>query len=160
MNNSRIVKLPRMKNDEIEEVLGSQNLCRIAFKGVDHPYIAPFQYVQINGVLFFHFTNYGKKMRILERDRRVCVEVESYKPDMSEYCFVVMQGSLQVVEDPDERASAIVKMGQIGFKRLSENFLVAHGFNPEDGWSIFKPDIPLVIMKLRDVSNIIGLKYP
>jgi len=160
MNDSSLVKLPKMEKNEIEELLRTQNLCRIAFKGVEYPYMAPFQYVQIDGVLYFHFTNYGRKMRILERDRRVCVEVESYKPDMSEYRFVVMQGSLQVVEDPDERAEAIDEMGRLGAERLSENFLAAHGLNPDDGWPAFKPDNPLVIMKLGDVSNIVGLKYP
>ena len=160
MNGSSLVKLPRMEKSEIEELLRIQNLCRIAFKGVDHPYIAPFQYVQVEGALYFHFTNYGRKMRILEKDRRVCVEVESYKPDMSEYCFVVMQGSLHVVEDPYERAQAIDEMGRLGSERLSENFLAAHGLNPDDGWSKFTPDNPLVIMKLDEVSDIIGLKYP
>lgn len=160
MNGSEIVRLPRMGNRDIKELLGKQNLCRIAFKGSDYPYIAPFQYVQIGDTLYFHFTNYGRKMNLLERDRRVCVEVESYKPDMSEYSFVVMQGYLQVVEDPKERGKAIQEMARLGSERLSENFLVAHGFNPEAGWSIFNSDNPLIIMKLREVSDVIGLKYP
>jgi len=37
MNDSSLVKLPKMANIEIEELLRTQNLCRIAFKGVKHP---------------------------------------------------------------------------------------------------------------------------
>lgn len=156
----KIVKIPRMQKNEIEELINTQTLCRIAFKEENHPYMAPFQYVKVNGTLYFHFTNYGKKMRLFERDDRVCVEFESYRPDLSEYCFVVMRGSLQVVDDPDERAKAIEEMARVGSERLSENFLIAHGFNIEDGWSSFTPDKPLVMVKLKEVSEVIGLKYP
>jgi len=156
----KIVKIPKMRKSEIEELINTQTLCRIAFKEENHPYIAPFQYVQVNGKLYFHFTNYGKKMRLLESDNRICLEIERYRPDMSEYCFAVIRGSLQIVDDPDERAKAIREMSRVGSERLSENFLVAHGFNREDGWSSFTPDKPLVIMKLKDVSEVIGLKNP
>jgi nitroimidazol reductase NimA-like FMN-containing flavoprotein (pyridoxamine 5'-phosphate oxidase superfamily) len=37
------VKLSRMNEDEIDEVIQDQMLCRIAFKRKDYPYIAPFQ---------------------------------------------------------------------------------------------------------------------
>jgi nitroimidazol reductase NimA-like FMN-containing flavoprotein (pyridoxamine 5'-phosphate oxidase superfamily) len=55
------VKLPKMSEDEIEKLVEEQMLCRIAFKGDQHPYIAPFQYIRINGTLYFHFTDYGKR---------------------------------------------------------------------------------------------------
>ncbi len=160
VNCLKIVKIPKMGKSEIEELINAQTLCRIAFKGENHPYMAPFQYVKVDGTLYFHFTNYGKKMRLLERDDQVCVEIERYKPDLSEYSFVVMRGSLQTVDDPDERAKAIEEMGRVGSERLSENFLVAHGFNTEDGWSSFNPDKPLVMVKLKEVSEVIGLKFP
>jgi len=156
----KIVKIPKMVKSEIEELINAQTLCRIAFKGENYPYMAPFQYVKVDGTLYFHFTNYGKKMRLLERDDRVCVEIERYKPDLSEYCFVAMRGSLQTVNDPDERAKAIEEMARVGSERLSENFLIAHGFNIEDGWSSFTPDKSLMMVKLKEVSEVIGLKFP
>jgi hypothetical protein len=74
--------------------LGGQihaELCRIAFKGNKYPYMAPFQYVFMDGSIYFHFTDYGRKMRLLEKDKRVCVEIEKYKPDLSEYKFIVLR---------------------------------------------------------------------
>jgi len=154
------VKLPKMSKREIEELIERQMLCRIAFKGVDYPYVAPFQYVYMNGTLFFHFTDYGKKMKLAEKDDRVCVEIEEFKPDLSEYNFVVLRGRLATVTDAKEKAEAITRMANEGRKKLSPNFLAAHGFRRQEGWSSLSPEEPLVIMKLIDVVGKMGVKSP
>ena len=155
-----VYKLPKMDKQDIEALIQEQMLCRIAFKGNKYPYMAPFQYVVINGSLYFHFTDYGKKMRLLEKDKRVCVEIEKYKPDLSEYHFVVLRGTLKVVKDPQERADVIKKMAEDGKRRLSTNFLHAHGFRKDEGWFSFTPDKPLVIVKLEGIAQEIGLESP
>jgi len=155
-----IVKLPKMEKHEIEKLVREQILCRIAFKGDEYPYIAPFRYVFMNGSLYFHFTDYGKKMRLLERDNRVCVEIESYRTDLSEYRFVVLRGMLNVVTDPQERVKVIKRMSEERKQKLSKNFLAAHGFKKEEGWSAFTPEKPLVIVKLEEITEEIGLKSP
>ena len=149
-----------MKNSEIERLLGEQILCRIAFKGDKYPYMAPFQYVIMDGFLYFHFTDYGKKMKLLEKDKRVCVEIEKYRSDLSEYNFVVLRGELEVVNDSDERAKVIYRIGEDGKLKLSTNFLAAHGFKREEGWDSFIPEKPIVIVKLKKVTEQIGLKSP
>jgi len=155
-----IFKLPKMGREEIEKLVQEQILCRIAFRGDKYPYMAPFQYVFINRSLYFHFTDYGKKMRLLEEDSRVCVEIESYRPDLSEYNFVVLRGRLKVVIDPQERANVIRRMAEEGKQRLSPNFLAAHGFKKDEGWASFTPEKPMVIVELVDVIQEIGLKSP
>ena len=155
-----IVKLPKMEKLEIEKLLREQMLCRIAFKGNEYPYMAPFQYVAMNGSLYFHFTDYGKKMRLLEKDKRVCVEIEKYRPDLSEYNFVVLRGMLEVVKDPQERAEVIRKMAEDGEQRLSTNFLAAHGFKKDEGWSSFTPEKPVIIVRLKETTEKMGLKSP
>jgi len=149
-----------MDKREIEKLIREQMLCRIAFKGDKYPYMAPFQYVLMHGSIYFHFTDYGRKMRLLEKDKRVCVEIETYKPDLSEYNFVVMRGTLKVVTDPQERATVIRRMAEEGKQRLSPNFLAAHGFKKEEGWSSITPEKPLVIVKLENIAQEIGLKSP
>ncbi|UCF58492.1 MAG: pyridoxamine 5'-phosphate oxidase family protein [Candidatus Bathyarchaeota archaeon] len=158
--NVTVVKLPEMEKSEIENFLQEQMLCRIAFKGDKYPYMAPFQYVLMGGSLYFHFTDYGKKMKLLERDKRVCVEIEKYRPDLSEYNFVVLRGELEVVKDPQERAKVVNRIAEEGKQKLSTNFLVAHGFKKEEGWSSFTPERPVVIVKLKEVAEEIGLKSP
>jgi nitroimidazol reductase NimA-like FMN-containing flavoprotein (pyridoxamine 5'-phosphate oxidase superfamily) len=66
-----------MKRSEIERLIKEQFLCRIAFRGEEYPYIAPFQYVLLDGILYFHFTSYGRKMQLMKEDKQVCVEVVS-----------------------------------------------------------------------------------
>ena len=149
-----------MEKSEIEKLLQEQMLCRIAFKGDKYPYMAPFQYVLMDGTLYFHFTDYGKKMRLLERDKRVCVEIEKYRPDLSKYNFVVFRGELEVVRDPQERAKAIKRIAEEGKQKLSTHFLAAHGFKKEEGWSSFTPERPVVIVKLKRVTEKVGLKSP
>ena len=154
-----IVKLPKMSRQEIENVLCEQILCRIAFKASDYPYIAPFQYVYMNSTLYFHFTDYGRKMKMLKKDNRVCVEIEKLSPDLSDYFFVTLRGRLSLVEDSEERNTVIRRMAEEGKQKLSPNFLSAHGLKSDEGWSSFTPEKPLVILKLDTVEEM-GLKSP
>ena len=154
-----IIKLPKMSEQEIKKILCDQILCRIAFKGAEYPYIAPFQYVYMNGALYFHFTDYGRKMKMLKKDNQVCVEIEQLSPNLSEYYFVSLRGRLEVVEDSVERNAVIRRMAEDGKQRLSTNFLGAHGLKSDEGWSSLTPEKPLVILKL-DVVEEIGLKSP
>jgi nitroimidazol reductase NimA-like FMN-containing flavoprotein (pyridoxamine 5'-phosphate oxidase superfamily) len=153
-----VVKLPPMGKHEIDDLIERQTICRIAFKGESYPYIAPFQYATIGGTLYFHFTNYGEKMRMLETDRRVCVEIEEYEPDMSKYRFVALRGELKVVTDSQERAEAINRLMNQGRRKLSKALLAAHGFDKGEDWSSLDPKKPLVIVKLEEATDRTGLK--
>jgi nitroimidazol reductase NimA-like FMN-containing flavoprotein (pyridoxamine 5'-phosphate oxidase superfamily) len=154
------VEMPKMKENEIEELIREQFLCRIAFKGDLQPYIAPFQYAYVNGILYFHFTDYGKKMSFFKKETIVCIEIERYTPNLSEYQFVVITGKLRLVEDPEERKMAIVTMAKAGKQKLSANFLVAHGFPKGSDWDFFSEDKPILIIKLDEVTEKTGLKSP
>jgi hypothetical protein len=154
------VEMPKMKEDEIDQLIGEQLLCRIAFKGDLQPYIAPFQYAYVNGILYFHFTDYGKKMSFLKQEPTVCVEIERYTSNLSEYGFVVLNGKLRLVDDHEERKTAIEKMAEVGKKKISANFLLAHGFSQGSDWTDFTADKPILIIKLDEVTQKIGLKSP
>lgn len=153
-----LVKLPKMSQSEIKELLRNQFLCRIAFKGAEYPYVAPFQYVYLENTLYFHFTDYGKKKRLIEMDNRVCVEIEQFDSDLSNYSFVVIRGKLVLVTDPQEKAGAIMTMANVGQRQLSRNFLSAHGFDREKGWTELSPEKPLIIVKLSEPVEVVGLK--
>jgi len=155
-----VLRLPRMKKDEVEKLIKEQFLCRIAFRGDDYPYIAPFQYVFMNGTLYFHFTAYGRKMKLVEKDKQVCVEIEQYNPDLSQYMFVTLKGKLSIVRDSTERAEVIKRMRELGKERLSRNFLAAHGFKADESWDSLTAEKPLVIVKLEQSVEESGLKSP
>lgn len=155
-----VVKLPKMTEEEINDFIEKQTLCRIAFRGERYPYIAPFQYVTIDGTMYFHFTNYGKKMKMITADSRACVEVERYSPDLEEYKFVSLRGELEIVEDQKERTKGIMKLMEKGRESLSKNFLWAHGIHPSEDWSSLNPEKPLVLVRLSKVVEKVGLKSP
>lgn len=155
-----LVKLPSMSRKEIDHLINEQFLCRIAFRGENSPYIAPFQYVSVNRRLYFHFTDYGTKIALLKEGFPVCVEIEKYSPNLSEYAFVTLTGTLKLVEDEAERRKAIQKMAETGNAKLSTNFLCAHGFESQRGWSSFNAEQPILILRLEKVTSIKGLKSP
>jgi nitroimidazol reductase NimA-like FMN-containing flavoprotein (pyridoxamine 5'-phosphate oxidase superfamily) len=156
-----IYKLPKMTKQEMWKLIRRQRLCRIAFKGAEYPYMAPFQYAVLDDVLYFHFTDYGTKMKLIENDKRVCVEIEEYKEDLSEYSFIVLRGMLKIVTEAQERAKALQKLAEDGKQKLSANFLSAHGFKKEEGWNALTPlNKSLVIIKLEHITQEIGLKSP
>jgi len=51
-------------------------------------------------------------------------------------------------------------MAKEGKQKLSTNFLAAHGFKKEEGWSSLTPEKPMVIVKLEKIEQTIGLKSP
>lgn len=155
-----LVKLPSMSRKEIDQVIKEQFLCRIAFRGENSPYIAPFQYISLDSSLYFHFTAYGTKLAHLKEGFPVCVEIEKYTPNLSEYAFVTLTGTLKLVNNETERQKAIQKMAETGSAKLSTNFLCAHGFERESGWSAFNAEQPILIVKLEEVTSIKGLKSP
>jgi len=152
--------LPRLKKSEIERLIKDQFLCRIAFRGEEYPYIAPFQYVSANGALYFHFTAYGRKMKLIEQNENVCVEIEQFNSDLSRYMFVTLKGSLSIVTNPNERAEVIEKMRLFGKERLSRNFLAAHGLRADENWDSLTEEKSVVIVKLHPIVAKSGLKSP
>jgi len=146
-----------MTDKEIDEAIREQKICRIGFIDEEFPYIAPFQYLYLDGVLYFHFTNYGKKKKILKKNNNVCVSVEKLAPDLKKYLFIAIQGKLKKVEDSSEIELVVKKLVQEAEGKFSESFLSAHGFNKEEGWKSFSPK-DRIIYKLDDVVNKIGLK--
>jgi nitroimidazol reductase NimA-like FMN-containing flavoprotein (pyridoxamine 5'-phosphate oxidase superfamily) len=154
-----VVKLPLMTNHEIDTLIQNNCLCRIAFRGTKYPYIAPFQYAVINDTLYFHFTDYGNKMRLLDHDNAVCVEIEDLKPDLSEYRFVSLRGKLAIVHNAVEKQAAIHQMVEQGRNNLSPNFLAAHGIQKEEGWTALLSNNSLIVVKLEIMSTI-GIKSP
>ncbi|MFX0000657.1 MAG: pyridoxamine 5'-phosphate oxidase family protein [Candidatus Hodarchaeota archaeon] len=152
-----IIKLPKMKEKEIKEAINSHSLCRIAFIDDAYPYIAPFQYVCINDVLFFHFTDYGKKKKILSKNQNICISIEHFEPDLSSYYFISIQGKLELVTDNELKKEVMYQMANSAIHRYSKNFLSVHGFEKTQDWDVFTAKDQLVY-KFKQLGTPIGLK--
>ncbi len=146
-----------MSEEEVKKVIEEQNLCRIAFIDDQFPYIAPFQYLYLNNALYFHITNYGKKIEILSKNKNVCVAIEKFSQNLSVFLFVTIRGSLEKVSDAKEKERVVKQMVENAKKSYSKEFLAVHGFDKDKGWDAFSKEKSVLIYKLLERERF-GLK--
>lgn len=156
-----IFKMPRMGKTEYDRLVKEQYICRIAFKGEEHPYIAPFLYVFDGRNMYFLSTNYGRKVQYFRNNPNVIVEIENYSPDLSTFSFVALPGRLVEVEDFGQKSrvrESFVNM--IKSKGLSSNVLSALGHSPEEPVEVLLAGERNLVWKLEGVKvdEILGLK--
>ncbi|MBU3966080.1 MAG: pyridoxamine 5'-phosphate oxidase family protein [Euryarchaeota archaeon] len=66
-------------NKEIEEIINSSTICRIALSGNGLPYIIPVCFGYSNKNLYFHSANAGKKIDLIKKNNKVCFEFDIYE---------------------------------------------------------------------------------
>jgi nitroimidazol reductase NimA-like FMN-containing flavoprotein (pyridoxamine 5'-phosphate oxidase superfamily) len=155
-----VVKLPAMTSIEIQDVLKSTHIARIALNRTPFPQILPLQYSYLHNTVYFHFSRYGQKLDWLRQPVSVCVEIEQVQPRMDQYRFVLMYGTLVPEEDLNRQKEVLNDLASCGEALFSPNFIAVHGIDKEKGWSSLKIAKNVMIMKLSPVSEIIGLKSP
>ncbi len=157
-----IFKMPRMDKSEYDMLIDGEFICRIAFKGEEHPYIAPFLYIFDGKFLYFLSTKYGKKVQHFMKNPSVTVEIEKYTPDLSNFAFVAIPGRLEEVQNPEVRYMVRQKfVNLIKKKNLSSNVLSALGHSPNEPINVLLNEERNNVWKLAgvDVRNILGLKH-
>ena len=157
-----IFKMPSMKKSEYDTLIEEEHICRIAFKGESHPYIAPFLYIFDGKFMYFLSTKYGKKLQHFKQNPSVTVEVEKYTPDLSNFAFVALSGRLEEVLDPEIKNIVRQKfVGMIKKKNLSSNVLSALGHSPDEPIEALLTEERNSVWKLADVNagDILGLKH-
>ncbi len=101
----------------IEEILQKAEVCRIAMCYKDEPYIVPVNFGFENNTLYFHSFNKGLKIDILEKNSRVCFEVDiETSPIPAEkacdwgfrYKSVIGRGKAVKIEDKAEKLMALL----------------------------------------------------
>lgn len=154
-----IEKIPQMDRNEYDQLIIDEYVCRIAFKGEEHPYIAPFLYVFDGKHMYFLSTKYGKKIEFFQQDPHVSVEVDRYSRDLSDYSFVTLLGRLMEVTGDSEKKIIREKFVQlIKDKNLSKNILKALGHSPEEPLESIVKEERSYIWQLVEVKEIIALK--
>lgn len=158
---AEVFKMPRMAKAEYDRLVEQQYVCRIAFQGEKHPYIAPFIYVFDGRFMYFLSTNYGKKVQHFRANPFVTVEIEQYSADLSSFRFVALPGRLVQVEDAPQRIAVremFVRL--IRSRGLSPNVLSALGHSPQEPVEVLLRDEKSSVWKLVGVKadDILGLK--
>jgi nitroimidazol reductase NimA-like FMN-containing flavoprotein (pyridoxamine 5'-phosphate oxidase superfamily) len=150
-----------MGKEEYDELINQNHIGRIAFKGENYPYIAPFMYVFDGKFLYFLSTNYGKKIEEFKRNPHVSVEIEKYATDMSNYKFITLHGRIiEVKEDSKKKNIKEMFIKMIEDKKLSNKALAALGYSPEESPQLILKEERTFVWKLIDVESIVALKNP
>ena len=111
------------KRKTIEAILGRCTIGRMATIGKDgYPYITPVNYVYLNDTIYFHCASTGEKLENINRDSRVCFEVDiplayldlDYYGELPEACMVhqfyhsvIMRGKAERVTSLEEKLRAL-----------------------------------------------------
>jgi len=154
--------MPSMKKREYDRLIEEEYVCRIAFKGESHPYIAPFLYIFDGKYMYFLSTKYGKKVWHFKQNPFVTVEVEKYNRDLSNFAFVAIPGRLEEVPDQEIRNFVRQKFVElIKEKNLSPNVMSALGHSPDEPIEALLSEERSNVWKLVgvDVGDILGLKH-
>jgi uncharacterized protein len=110
----------------IREILEKSSICRIGLLDGDLPYIVPMNYGFAEGALFFHTARVGKKIELIQRNKRVCFEIE-YAAEIirheqscswsTRYRSVIGYGIMEMITDAGEKKKGLdVIMAQNGKK--------------------------------------------
>lgn len=155
----KIVKIPKMKKQEYDELITNQYICRVLFRGDKYPYIAPLLYIFDGNHMYFLSTNYGKKISFFREYPYVLVEIEEYKPDFSDFSFMTLSGKLvEVKDEKDEEKIRSDFVNMIKKRNLSKNVMIALGHSAEEPFEAIKNEKRSIVWKLIDVEEIKAFK--
>jgi nitroimidazol reductase NimA-like FMN-containing flavoprotein (pyridoxamine 5'-phosphate oxidase superfamily) len=100
----------------IEDIIRQSSVCRLAMSKDNDPYIVPLCFGYKDNALYFHTAREGQKLRILEKNNRVCFEfdilrevVKSEEPCKwgMRYVSVIGFGTAFMIEDFESKRRAL-----------------------------------------------------
>jgi len=101
---------------EMAAILESAPACRLALADGNEPYVVPLCFGVMNGAIYIHSALEGKKIGILRRNPRCCVEVDITQgplPDDNpcswemQYRSVICTGTARFVTEAGEKQQAL-----------------------------------------------------
>jgi uncharacterized protein len=101
---------------EMDAILATAPVCRVAMADGEEPYVVPLCFGYRDNTIYFHSSREGKKIAMLVKNPRCCVEVDQYEgpiPDHKpcswevRYKSVICTGIARSVDDCDEKRAAL-----------------------------------------------------
>jgi len=142
---------------EIEDVISSSDVCRIAFANDNVPYIVTMNFGYSGGdnkKLYFHCAREGKKLEMIKKNNYVCFEFDT-DHDLHEgktacgfgmsYRSVVGWGKIEIITDDEGKKQGL-------------NHLMSH-YSDRDDFSYEKEILDKTIVLRLDIAGMRGKKY-
>jgi nitroimidazol reductase NimA-like FMN-containing flavoprotein (pyridoxamine 5'-phosphate oxidase superfamily) len=104
---------------EIGEIIRQCQWCHLGMADTDgSPYVLPMNFGFRDDVIYLHGAQHGKKIEILKRNPRVCIQFSTghelrYQSEQvacswsMRYRSVICYGTVQFLSDPDEKVKAL-----------------------------------------------------
>ena len=101
---------------EIQEILEKGLVCRLGLYDGQYPYVVPLNYGYRNGCMYFHCAREGRKIDILKKNDRVCIEVdidsrvvrgETPCRCTAKYRSVIGFGRARIIDDEREKKDGL-----------------------------------------------------
>ena len=137
--------------DKIIKVFNDAQVCRIAFNDSPFPYIVPVHFVYTKDCFYFHSAEKGRKIELIEKDGRVCFEIDRQIKLISDkqackwstkYESLIGVGKAIIVKDLEEKREA--------FLYLMDKY------SGSKNWKIPQEELKKVTVVRVDISNITG----
>lgn len=115
-----------MVSQEVEDVLRDAQVCRLGLAEANEPYVVPLVYGYEDGAVYFHSGLGGRKLDMIRRNNRVCLEFEAdveLVPDEKackwgvRYRSVIAFGHATIIDDPEEKVHGLSVMMRHYFGR-------------------------------------------
>ena len=113
----------------IKDIIRQSSVCRLAMSEDNDPYIVPLCFGYKDNALYFRTVQEGKKLRILEKNNRVCFEFDILREVVTSkepckwgmrYVSVIGFGTASLIEDFESKRRALdIIMQQYSEKSLT-----------------------------------------
>lgn len=113
----------KLDNNQINNLLCSQSIGRLACTDGERPYIVPISF-NYDGVYIYGQTNIGKKLKMIRKNPTVCFEVDQMM-DIRNWQSVVIYGDLEELKNKDADDSRAL-LFENDFSLLTNNCIHAH----------------------------------
>jgi uncharacterized protein len=151
-----IVRLPALTDNEVEDLLASEKICRMALNDDPQPYIIALDYLYLDGKLYFHLADYGRKMEMIKRDPHVSVEIDNFCNSTGDFATITLMGQIKRVTNKAEKVKAAEALiGTVKARGGKKNVAMRHGFKSMDVDAITSP--PSTLYRL-EVCDYVALK--
>lgn len=115
--------LGKLNEIQINNILSSQVVGRLACTDGSQPYIVPVTYTY-DGDYLYGQSNEGMKLKILRKNPKVCFEVD-VMTDMANWMSVVVFGKFEELDDKESEKARDLLFGRV-FSLMTSSTIHAH----------------------------------
>jgi nitroimidazol reductase NimA-like FMN-containing flavoprotein (pyridoxamine 5'-phosphate oxidase superfamily) len=138
--------LPQMTREEMLDLLIEERVGRIGLNDRPQPYVVPTDFAYIDGAIYIHTPQEGRKALLARRNPNVCFEVDRYNENVTEFRSIIVRGRIAEVSDREEQTRV---MQCLAAKAVKSGAPVVYGTMKEK-----LPPIAIFRIEIADMTGV------